>query len=268
MTILTKGGSMGRTQCGCIDRGRMVALFRAVVAAAIGYAMGCGSATSTGDNTFSSTTVSLTGTVEAPSASANIAVAPSTSKGVGGSVLKSATTDTLVTGGTIACKLLDGTKLDEGTINADGTFANLAIDPTLLDATKQVLVETQTSDKETFTTLCDLTTGTAGTTIDCGKTNADTTLAVQQIYYQADTGASPDNPTAIAAKILSGEIRPLALFKTFKGVFDVTSTPGTDDAAGAYQAIRLAFRAALTTGTPHKYAEINKALRAGGLPEA
>ena len=135
--------------------------------------------------------VSLSGSVEAPrTTTTSISVGSSASKSVGKGVgsedsgetiiVSKATTELPVSGGECICKKLDGTKLDEFEINSAGQFSGANINPALLDSSKQVLIDCKTGGGGRFSTLCDLTSASAGTTINCGKTNTDTTLSVSQ----------------------------------------------------------------------------------------
>ncbi|MBI5299316.1 MAG: hypothetical protein HY877_03355 [Deltaproteobacteria bacterium] len=228
----------------------------------------CGTAgnPSTTSGAGTSTGVGISGTVTVPSTtSASISVGASLSKGgVGKRIITSkAIGDVAATTGTVTCKKLDGTVLDTGIIGSDGSLSGLVVSPSSLDSTSQVLLEATVGSKK-VTSLVDLTGKAAGQTASAGTVNTDSTLAVQQVYFQASASATPDSPSALAAKIASGEIDPLALFKTFKSSFDVTTTAGSSDAAGAMQAISKAFRAAMANGAP-SFADINSALQGGSI---
>lgn len=221
---------------------------------------------SSNSGTGTSTGVGISGTVTVPSStSASISVGSSLSKGGMGKrvIVSKAISDVAATTGTATCKKLDGTVLDTGSINSDGSLGGLVVNPSSLDSTNQVLLEATIGTKK-VTSLVDLTGKAAGQTASAGTVNTDSTLAVQQVYFQADPSATPDSPSALAAKIASGEINPLALFKTFKSSFDVTTTAGSSDAAGAMQAMSKAFRAAMASGAP-SFADINSALQGGSI---
>ena len=247
---------------------RILASLFAVLAGPVflAYCGTAGNPSSSSSGAGTSTGVGISGTVTVPSTTAaSISVGSSLSKGgVGKRVITSkAIGDVAATTGTVTCKNLDGTTLDTGSVASNGSIAGIVVDPASLDSTKQVLCEATVGSKK-VTTLVDLTGKTAGQTASAGTVNTDTTLAVQQVYFQASSSATPDSPSALAAKIASGEIDPLALFKTFKSSFDVTTTAGSSDAAGAMQAISKAFRAAMANGAP-SFADINSALGGGGI---
>ncbi|OGQ04081.1 MAG: hypothetical protein A3F82_07035 [Deltaproteobacteria bacterium RIFCSPLOWO2_12_FULL_44_12] len=217
--------------------------------------------------------VAISGTVEAPvTTSTSISIGASASKSVGkGSadsgekiIVYKAVTDLPVSGGTVTAKTTGGTTLDTGEISSSGAITGITIDPAALDSTNQVLLECDVNGKK-FASLVDLTGQSAGTTVSAGTVNTDTTLATQQVYYQGDPSCTPDNPSACAAKFLSGEVRPLALFKTFKNAFDVTSTAGSSDAAGAFEAMSKAFKAAMASGQKPSFSDINAALAGGDI---
>src|SRR3989338_208642 len=217
--------------------------------------------------------VAISGTVEAPvTTSTSISIGASASKSVGkGSadsgekiIVYKAVTDLPVSGGTVTAKTTGGTTLDTGEISSSGAITGITIDPAALDSTNQVLLECDVNGKK-FASLVDLTGQSAGTTVSAGTVNTDTTLATQQVYYQGDPSCTPDNPSACAAKFLSGEVRPLALFKTFKNAFDVTSTAGSSDAAGAFEAMSKAFKAAMASGQKPSFSAINAALACGDI---
>ncbi|MDO8527913.1 MAG: hypothetical protein Q7T03_09535 [Deltaproteobacteria bacterium] len=235
--------------------------------------------------------VSLTGSVEEPSTvSASVSVGASASKSVnsgssdegasGFSVSKAssseqdapkpllivskATVELPASGGSCTAKTPGGTSLDTGSISATGAFSGLSIDPTALDTTKQVLIDCTTANNKRFTTMCDATTTDGVTSINCGTMNSDSTLSVQQIYFQGDANCTPADPSACAAQFASGAIKPLALFQTFQKTYDVSSTAGSDTAASAMQSMRKAWRAAMANGTP-SFGDINSALGGGGI---
>ena len=57
------------------------------------------------------------------------------------------------------------------------------------------------------------------------------------------------------------------MFKTFKNAFDVTSTAGSSDAAGAFEAMSKAFKAAMASGQKPSFSDINAALAGGDILE-
>ena len=165
--------------------------------------------------------VSLSGSVEAPrTTTTSISVGSSASKSVGKGVgsedsgetiiVSKATTELPVSGGECICKKLDGTKLDEFEINSAGQFSGANINPALLDSSKQVLIDCKTGGGGRFSTLCDLTSASAGTTINCGKTNTDTTLSVSQTISECGSGTNLDSLSACAS---ASGFKPLALFR-------------------------------------------------------
>lgn len=241
----------------------------AVILTALFLVSGCGGASTTssgsGGGGGGDSGVGIDGRVQAPSESSSLNSLPNISKGIANEegIVAKAIVDAPVSGGSVTAKLLDGMKLDDGIISPSGSIIGLVVDPAKLDSTKQVLLECTVGGKK-FTNLVDLTGKSAGETVNSGVTNSDTTLSVQQVFFQASSNATPENPAALAAKIASGEIQPLALFQTFKNVFGVSNTAGSGDAASSYQAMSKAFKAAMANGAP-SFSDINTALAGGGI---
>jgi len=205
--------------------------------------------------------VSLSGSVEAPrTTTTSISVGSSASKSVGKGVgsedsgetiiVSKATTELPVSGGECICKKLDGTKLDEFEINSAGQFSGANINPALLDSSKQVLIDCKTGGGGRFSTLCDLTSASAGTTINCGKTNTDTTLSVSQTISECGSGTNLDSLSACAS---ASGFKPLALFQTFNGI---SGTAGVSDTAGVQEAFKKMMKAAYASGKPPSPADM------------
>ncbi|MBI5300479.1 MAG: hypothetical protein HY877_09365 [Deltaproteobacteria bacterium] len=241
--------------------------------------IGCGTAgnptsSSSGGGTGTSGTsgVAITGSVVVPqSTSTSVSVGSSVSRGVSKSVAKGgdaenriivykAVSEIPATSGTVTCKKLDGTVLDTGVIASDGSISGVIVDPTQVDSTSQVLLEAAVGTRK-ITSLVDLTGKATGQTASAGIVNTDSTLSVQQVYYQGDPNCTPDNPSACAAKFVSGEIKPKALFKVFKNACEDSSTSaGSSDAASSSKAVCQAFRAAMAAA-PVSFSEMNTAFQ-------